>query len=99
MSAEDPTIEELETRYNELVKKHSAVTQSKNRVDAELSVQKRALKKIMDDCREAGYDPDKLQDEMKRLKEVLVTKMNVFAADLDAAENILRPMIREIEKG
>lgn len=96
---EDVSFEEIQKRMNELLKRKESILHQQHSVVAELAARKRTLQKTLDECRESGFDPDKLPDETRKMKEILLTKMEVFSADLDSCESILKPMIKEIEKG
>jgi ribosome recycling factor len=96
MVADDKGIEDVDVRFKTLLKRKETVQQSKVQVEAELSARKRALKEAMEACKKAGYDPDNLQDEISRAKEVLAIKLDNFSADIDAAEAAMRPMLKEI---
>jgi chromosome segregation ATPase len=93
---EEKTIQELDARYQSLQKRREALMHSKLQIEAELSTRKRSLKEAMEECKKAGFNPDNLQEEIQRLKDVLTVKMDTFEADLDAAETAIKPMLREI---
>lgn len=94
---DDKNIEDIDARYKALLKRRDALQQSKVLVEAELAARKRALKEAMEECKKAGFNPDNLQDEIHRAKEVLAIKLDNFAADLDAAEAIMGPILKEVE--
>lgn len=87
---------DIEDRYKSLSSRREALASNVMKVNAELNARKRALKDAMEECKKAGFDPDKLAEEIKTMKEVLVVKMDIFEAELKAAEDQVRPMLREI---
>jgi len=89
-------VEDIDARYRALIKRRETTHQNKVRVEAELQARKRALKEAMGACEKAGWDPNNLQEEVRRAREVLDIKMDNFEADLDTADNILKPMLKEI---
>ena len=93
---EDKTIEQLDTDYKALTSRREQLVQNKVRVEAELAARKRSLKEAMDECKKAGFDPNNLQEEIRKAKEVLSIKMDNFRAELEASEEIIKPMLREI---
>jgi chromosome segregation ATPase len=88
---------ELENRYKELNQRRETLQQSKMRIEAELSSRKRELKNLMKQAEEAGFDPSNLKEDIKRLKQVLTVKLDTFQADLEAAERLIQPMLKEIQ--
>jgi hypothetical protein len=91
-------IEGVIAQYEGLVTRRDALQQNKAKLDAEFSARKRVLKKVMDETREAGYDPDKIKEELQRTEEVVRIKMEVFKTELEEGENIIRPMLKEIRE-
>jgi len=91
--------DDLIKRYEILVSKKDSLMKDKLVLEAELAARKRALKEVMDECREAGYDPDNLADELRKAKEVLSLKLDLFEADLKAASEIITPLMDEINNG
>jgi hypothetical protein len=87
---------DIETRYKALTARREVLAGNKMKLDAELDARKRALRTAMEDCKKAGWDPDTIADQIKKMKEVLVVKMDVFEADLQTAEDQVRPMMKEI---
>lgn len=96
MTMEDKAVEDIDARYKSLLKRRDAAQQSKVLVEAELAARKRALKEAMEECKKAGFNPDNLPEEIQRAKEVLVIKLDNLSADLDAAEAIMKPMLKEV---
>jgi chromosome segregation ATPase len=96
---EGMSLQELEIEYKSLSKRSVSCQEDKMKIEAELSSLKRQLKETMDEVRKAGFDPDNLSEELRKAREVLITKMELFSADLDHAENVLKPVVQSIEHG
>lgn len=96
LNLEDKSIGEVESVYKDLVQRRDILIQNKYKVEVELNARKRALKEAIDECKKAGFNPDNLIEDIKKTKEVLLTKMEVFSADLSEAENMMKPMLKEI---
>lgn len=93
------SVDELEARYNRLTDRAQALERSVTKVEADLEAHKRALKKSMDECREEGFDPNNLKDEISHFMEVISLKLDTFEADLKAGEAQIAPMLEEIRTG
>jgi chaperonin cofactor prefoldin len=93
------TVEELEVRYKGLVTKRENLQRDKDKIEAESSARKRALKEKLNAAREEGFDPENLPQEIQRAKEVIALKLDTFAADLEEAERKMKPMKAAIEGG
>ncbi len=94
----DKDIDDIVAKYEGALTRRDTLSQNKNKLEAIGSERKRALKKVMDETRAAGYDPDKIQDELQRSKEVADLKVNNLIADLDEGENLIRPMLKELRE-
>lgn len=94
--ADEKTIDQLDVEYKTLSARRNKLVSDKLRVEAECNTRKRLLKEAMAECKEAGFDPNNLQEEIRRAKEVLTIKMDNFRTELDASEEIIKPMLREI---
>jgi hypothetical protein len=97
MTSQEKSFEEIETEYKDLIKRISSLSEDKMRVDATLSSRKQRLKEVMEEAKEAGIDPDNLSDNIKKLKTILTTKMEVMKADIETAERIIKPVVETIE--
>ena len=95
----DKDIEDIIARYEGLVARRDVLSQGKVEVETVLTERRRTLKKVMDGATAAGYDPNKIQEELQRLREVLDLKIDNFATELEVGENLLRPMLKEIREG
>lgn len=94
--AQEKTIDEIDAEYKTLSARREQIVQNKLRLEAECNTRKRLLREAMQECKDAGFDPNNLQDEIRRAKEVLTTKMDIFRAELDAADELMKPMLREL---
>lgn len=89
--------EDIDVRYKRLTEKREALLTQKIKLDAELAARRKALKEIMEECKKNGFDPDTLSEDLKKMKEVLLVKLDVFEADLNDAESQIKPLLKEIE--
>lgn len=90
-------MEDIESRYKEYLTKRERVVQAKMKIEAALTERKKQLRETMEECKKLGYDPDTISDDIKKMKEVLLTKLSICESDLDAAEESIIPMLKEIE--
>lgn len=90
------TNEEIETQYKKLEERRQICIQNKMKIEAELEARKRELRSIMEEVKKAGYDPDDLPEEVKKAREILITKMQILSSDLDHAESVIKPMLDSI---
>ena len=97
MDIEVGTQEDLMTKYKRLVEKRDSLLSNKMKIEAELNARKRSLKDALEACKADGFNPDTLTEDIKRLKEVLYVKLEMFEADLKSAEEQMAPILREIE--
>ncbi len=93
----DIETEDIEARYKRLSTKRESLVASKMKLDAELAVRRKALRDAMEECKKQGFDPDTLAEDIKKMREVLVVKLNVFEADLLDVEEQIKPLLKEIE--
>lgn len=99
MTAVADDVLELEARASRLSSRIEALEKAKFAIEAERDARKRALKSLMDECKkELGIDPNDLEDEIKKSKEVLSVKLQIVERDVEAAEKLLNPMLAEIQK-
>ena len=96
---EEKTIEELESQHKLLLSRRESLQNDINKITAARDERKRTLKETIEECKKEGFNPDTLPADIQHLKSVLITKMDVISADLKEAEDITRPMLREIERG
>jgi septation ring formation regulator EzrA len=93
----DKDIENIVTKYNNLVTRLDAYKQNKAKIDAVRDTYKQSLKKVMDEAKKIDVDPDKIREELQRAYEVLALKVEVFGTEIEEGENIMRPMLKEIQ--
>ena len=93
------SVQDLEARHRSLMERLGALRVEKGTIEAELEARRRALKRSMDECRAAGYDPDNLREEIRRDTEVVKVKLDTLQADIEAGEKIVRPLVEEIRRG
>lgn len=87
---------DLENRYKTLVRRREALALNKAKVDQELASRKKALKENLEACKAAGFNPETLEDDIKKSTEILSLKLDAFEKDLDSADQILTPMVRDL---
>ena len=90
-------MEDIETRYKNSVAARDKIIQSKVKIEAALSERKKNLREAMEKCIELGYNPDTLEEDIKKLEEIILVKLSVFESDLNTAKDMLDPMLKEIE--
>lgn len=90
------SVEDLERTHKACVQRKQALETNKARVDAELSVRKKALKEAMEDCKKDGFNPDTIEQDIKHMKQVVSVKLETFSADLTAAEEQMKPLLKEV---
>jgi archaellum component FlaC len=94
---ETPSTEDIVNRYKKLVSQHKEVSDNYTLVNSELQARKNSLKRLMDEVREEGFDPNNLESEVRRMTEVVRVKLNTFSDEIETAKKIIDPMIKEIK--
>ena len=94
--SEEISLEDLESKYKTLTQRGNLLAQDKVRIDAAQAENKRTLKTVMEECKKSGWNPDTIQEDIRRAKEVFKIKLDTYEADLNVAETILKPMLKEI---
>lgn len=89
-------IKSLTELWTALSERRARLASNKVKVEAELAARKNNLRRLMDECVAAGYDPNNLKEEIASQAEILRVKLNTMDADLTAAEGMMRPMLEEI---
>ncbi len=84
-------LNDLNERYTELSKKHEAVKAVYQSKKSDLSL-------VTDEIKKLGFDPDELEDDIKKLEEVIRIKIVNFETEISEAERIIGPMFQEISK-
>jgi hypothetical protein len=96
---EEKSIEDIEQKFKSLTTLRDALQSDVNRILAARDERKRSLKETIDECKKEGFNPDTLPHDIQHLKQVLITKLDVISADITEGQNMIRPMLREIERG
>ena len=91
-------IEVIEARAKSLMSRRNSVQKDVDRLSAVRDEKRRNLKETLTSCTDAGFNPSTLAADIDHMSQVIMTKMDVCEADLDASEKIIRPMLCEIEK-
>lgn len=86
-----------EARYKDLVTRADAVNNAKIRLEAKRDSARSQLKEAMDEAKEAGLDPNNIEEEVQKAQQVLTIKLDNFQADVEAAEAIAKPMLKELQ--
>lgn len=87
---------DLEDRYKSLIRRKERLSIDKAKVDQELASRKKSLKETLEACKAAGFNPDTLEDDIKKSTEVLSLKLDAYEKDLDSADQILSPMVQDL---
>ena len=91
-------IEATEKRFKELKTRSQTANDNLTKIVTVLDMRRRDLKDKMQACRDSGNNPETLEQDINRACEVLDIKMNNAEADLTAAEEIMAPMLKEINQ-
>ena len=89
---------DIEMRYKKLSERRDQLKLDHGTVIANLEISQKNLKKYMSECRELGFDPNNLETEIIRLRNIIELKMNTLEADLEAGEKIIKPMLDDIRR-
>lgn len=92
----DPNVDEMTSKLTRLLTDHKSLSEDASLVKSELTARKSELKRVMDEVKELGYNPNDLASEIRREAEVLQLKISNFESELDAAHRIVDPMVKEI---
>ena len=92
----DKEVDDIVARYEALVPKYEILKQNKFKIEVVRDSRREDLKKVMDETKAAGYDPNKIRDELQRAKEVALVKLQVFETELEECEKIVKPMLKEL---
>ncbi len=90
-------IKAIEEEYQSLCAKLSVLEKEHSRVSAAAEERKRNLRNDLEECRQAGFNPDTLQQDLQRNREVIITKLGVLNADIAEYGEQLKPLVAEIE--
>ena len=90
-------VDELIQLQKDLSSRRESLVQNKNKIEAVLKVNKRALEQTMDEAREEGFDPNNLKEELQREAEAVSVKLNILKGDIEAGEKIVVPILKAID--
>jgi archaellum component FlaC len=93
----DPNVDDLQSKFNRLSTQHKGLSDDMTLAKSELSARKNELKRLMDQVRDSGYDPNNLAAEIRREIEVLQLKLDNFESEITDAQKIIAPIIKEIK--
>jgi len=82
-------LEELQTRLDDLTKRHRSASSKKSKLEGQLEAKRQELANLAEEIRQAGYDPKKLKDERDRVAKELVGDMDAFERDMVEVEQAL----------
>ena len=86
-----------EARYKDLTTRADSVNNAKIRLEAKRDSARSQLKEAMDEAKEAGLDPNNIEEDVQKAQQVLTIKLDNFQADVEAAEAIAKPMLKELQ--
>lgn len=99
MTIEHEDSDDIEIRYKHLCVRRDELKSNHGIVTAHLEAHQQTLKKLMNECRDLGFDPDNLDEQIRRKKQVIELKLDTFEADVSAGEKVIRPMLDVIRRG
>lgn len=85
-------------RSQELNERRNDLNNKNNLIQAELTARRRQLQQVMKEVTDEGLNPNDLKDEIASATEIAEMKLNSLSADLDTAEKIITPLLKEIER-
>jgi len=85
-------------RSQELNERRTDLNNKNNLIQAELTARRRQLQQVIKEVTDEGLNPNDLKDEITSTTEIAEMKLNSLSADLDAAEKIIIPLLKEIER-
>lgn len=80
--------QEIQRKIEDLQKRHSAVVQKKASVTGQLEAKKQELAAIVQEIRDAGYDPKQIGQERDRVKaelEGLIQKLDQELTEVESS--------------
>jgi hypothetical protein len=89
-------IENIEKRYKDVQTRLRAAQDNKTRIQTVHDIRKRELRDRIQECKDAGHNPDTLESDINDACEVIGIKLDNFEADLKVAEDLINPMLQEI---
>lgn len=91
------SIEQIESDWKATKARIDKCEKDRTKLQTHLDREKKDLKEKMHQCKVLGVDPDNIQEEARKAEEVFRIKMSNCNEDLKVAEEIMAPLIREIE--
>lgn len=79
----------IKDRIDDLQRRHNAVVQKKAGLAGQLQAKKEELAAIVQEIKDAGYEPKKITHERDRAKHELETMIAKFESELTEVENAL----------
>ena len=89
-------VNSLDQQLSSLFSRLKKLNQSHSTILGILQAKRAELRKLMDETIALGYDPNNLDKEIKKLFEVLSLKIQNFEAEISKAEELLNPMLKEV---
>ena len=83
------TPDEIKDKIADLQSRHEEVTQKRAALGGQLQAKKEELASIIQEVREAGYDPKNLPGERDKAQQALETLIDDFELKLKAVEDAL----------
>jgi chromosome segregation ATPase len=80
---------EIQSKITDLQKRHAALVQRRANLTGLLQGKKDELSKIVEEIKEAGYDPKKIGHERDRVREELLTMINQLDTELSESETAM----------
>jgi len=81
--------DDIKSRIDDLQRRHNAVVQKKAGLAGQLQAKKEELAAIVQEIKNAGYDPKKITQERDKAKQELETMITKLEGELTEVENAL----------
>ena len=91
------SIESIEKRYNSLKARLDKLKDSKNKIDTVVQMKKKQRDELIDKIKSMGYDPDKIEDQIKEKKRILMLKLDNIEKEIKILEDKIAPMLEAIK--
>ncbi len=88
--------EDILKKFRDLSKRKNDLMVRKNTIETILKTHKDNLKNEMAKCKEEGFDPSSLEDEIDRNTQILTVKLDSWESELSQAEKIISSIEKEI---
>lgn len=90
-------VEDLVRRHKELLERRSTLERQKASILTLKKERTNRLAGLMAKCREAGFEPNDLREQVQHLASVAKVKLDTWNAEIEASENMIKPMLSEIK--